>query len=136
MKPLHLLLPVIALTGACATGSREPYSPVRNVSYEALGAEPFWVLMIGDDRIVLHAGLNQQGAEEGGPAVWPRTLPRTVDGVKTWESGDGTSVITIEARPGPCTTEGEEVYEDHVRVRLSGRELTGCGGRLIGREGD
>jgi len=92
------------------------------------------VLTIGDDRIMLDAGLDREGAEQGGPATWPRTLPRTVDGVKTWESGDGTSVISVEARPGPCTTEGGEIYGDHVRVRLSGRELTGCGGQLIGRE--
>jgi uncharacterized membrane protein len=136
MKPLHLLLPAVALTAACASGARQPYAPVGHVSYQAMGAEPFWVLTIGDDLIVLDTGLGQDGAEGGGPATWPRTLPRTVDGVKTWESGDGTSVIGIEARPGPCTTEGAEIYEDHVRVRLSGRELNGCGGRLIGREED
>jgi uncharacterized membrane protein len=129
-----VLLVTTLLAGACATRSREPYSPVRHVSYQAMGAEPFWVLTIGDDLIVLDAGLGAEGTEGGGPATWPRTLPRTVDGVKTWGSGDGTSVIGIEARPGPCTTEGAEIYEDHVRVRLSGRELTGCGGRLLGRE--
>ena len=131
----HLVsLAALLLLAACQTSSREPYAPVRDVRYQALGSEPFWVLTIGDDIIELDAGLNREGVEEGGPATWPRTLPRTVDGVRTWESGDGTSVISIEARPGPCTTEGQEIYEDQVRIRLSGRELNGCGGRLIGRE--
>ena len=36
---------------------------------------------------------------------------------------------------GVRTTFGSRVYEDHVRVRLSGRELTGCGGRLVNEAG-
>lgn len=87
------------------------------------------MVTIGDDRIVLRLG--GESGEEVNEAVWPRTLPRTVDGVRTWESADGTRVISIEARPGPCLGTRGHRYRDHVRVRLSGRELTGCGGRLI-----
>ena len=71
----------------------------------------------------------RQGEEDG--AVWPRTLPRIVDGVRSWESGDGTAVISVEAAPGPCEDPSGRRFEDHVRIRLSGRELTGCGGRLV-----
>jgi uncharacterized membrane protein len=134
MKMLPLLAASLLIAGCRTAG--EPYSPVRSISYQALGSEPFWGLTIGDDLIVLDGGLDREGAEEAGPVTWPRTLPRTVDGVRTWRSGEGTRVINIEARPGPCTTEGQEIYEDHVRVRLDGRELEGCGGRLIGREDD
>lgn len=126
MKRLLLALPAFALAAACATSQR-PYAPVRDVRYQALGAEPFWLLTIGDDRIALRSG------DQAGEAVWPRTLPRTEGGARIWQAGDGVQVITVEARPGPCETEGEEVYADNVRVRLSGRELTGCGGRLIRR---
>ncbi|HEX8640354.1 MAG TPA: hypothetical protein VF704_04275 [Allosphingosinicella sp.] len=126
MKRAFLPLPMLAVA-ACQTPSQEHiHSPVRNPVYQAFGGEPFWSLAIGNDRIVLSL--------DGTDAVWPRTLPRTVDRVRTWQSGDGTAVISIEARPGPCVTEGQEIFEDEVRVRLSGRELTGCGGRLIGRE--
>lgn len=131
MKPLLFVLPLLLLGSACETARDRVYSPVRNPVYQAHGSEPFWSLAIGDDRIVLTTGFDDMSE-----AVWPRTLPRTVDGVRTWQSGDGTAVIGIEARPGPCVTEGEEIYEDEVRVRLSGRELTGCGGHLIGREDD
>lgn len=124
MKRLLSALPVLLLA-ACATSPR-PYAPVDNVRYQALGAEPFWYLAIGDDRIVLRTS-------EGGEAVWPRTMPRMAGETRIWQSGDGVQVISIEARPGPCETEGEAVYSDHVRVRLSGRELTGCGGRLLRR---
>jgi hypothetical protein len=66
---------------------------------------------------------------------YPRTLPRTVDGVRTWESGDGTAVISIEAFPGPCEASRGTRYRDRVRVRLSGRELNGCGGPRLGGRG-
>jgi len=117
-----LLIPAVA---ACAT-TTQPYAPVRDLRYSAVGEQPFWLLAIGDDRIVLRLG---EAGEEG---VWPRTLPRTMDNVRRWESGEGTNVISIEARPGPCTGSGGRQFEDNVTVRLSGRELTGCGGRLIG----
>ena len=117
----------LLLLPGCETAP-QPYAPVRDVRYQALGADPFWALAIGDDRIVLRTG----GQE--GDAVWPRTLPRTEGAVRIWQSGEGTNVIAVEARPGPCTGAGGQVYENHVTVRLSGRELTGCGGRLLRRE--
>jgi uncharacterized membrane protein len=120
----------LALAG-CAT-TPQVHSPVRMVEYSAFGADPFWMVTIGDDRIVLTLG------DEGGRAdgaldsfAFPRVLPVTNGAVKTWESVDGAAVISVQARPGPCTGSGERVYEHHVRVRLSGRELNGCGGRLI-----
>ena len=132
MRALSPLLTLLLLCG-CETSRTEPYAPVENVHYNALGEEPFWMVAIGDDRIVLRLA-----DESGRPqdAIWPRTLPRTVDGVRIWQSGEGTQVISIEARPSPCEGSRGQVYEDQVRVRLSGRELLGCGGRLIGREGD
>lgn len=111
---------------ACETTPR-PYAPVGDVRFSAMGEEPFWLLTIGDDRIVLRI------AGQGEDAVWPRTLPRTENGVTTWQSGDGTAVITVESRPGPCTNARGQSYEASVTVRLSGRELTGCGGRLAAR---
>ena len=132
MKPvLTLLLLPLALLAACKTYDR-PYAPVENVRYSAIGYDPFWLLTIGDDRIVLRIGHDGGGeAREYDDAVFPRTLPRTVDGVRTWQSGEGTAVIAIEAHRGPCEGSGGRRYEDLVRVRLSGRELTGCGGRLV-----
>lgn len=126
-----LLLAPLALLAACQTYG-EPYAPVESVRYSAIGHDPFWLLTIGDDRIVFRLGHDRgEEAEEYDDAVFPRTLPRTVDGVRTWDSGDGTAVITVEARRGPCTGSGGRQYQDRVRVRLSGRELTGCGGRPI-----
>ncbi|WP_114951772.1 hypothetical protein [Sphingosinicella terrae] len=123
---LILALPV--LIAGCRTGTTA-YAPVENVRYAAIGQDPFWMVTIGDDRIVLRLG--GEAGEGVNEAVWPRTLPRTVDGVRTWESGEGTRVIAIESRPGPCTGARGRRYQDNVRVRLSGRELTGCGGRLL-----
>ena len=121
-----LALPL--LFAACASAER-PYAPVEDVRFTALGHDPFWMATVGDDSIVLTLGpegaLNEQR--------WPRTLPRTDGGVTRWESGDGTAVISIEARPGPCTGSRGAVYEHHATVRLSGRELSGCGGRRLAK---
>ncbi|MDQ4087366.1 MAG: hypothetical protein M3177_05055 [Pseudomonadota bacterium] len=132
MNSRLFLVPLTLLVGACATGG-SPYNPVQDVRYSAIGQEPFWLLTIGEDRMVLRLG--HDGGEEAGEfddIIFPRTLPRTRDGFRTWESGDGTAVIAVQARPGPCTGSRGRMYEDHVRVRLSGRELSGCGGRLVG----
>jgi uncharacterized membrane protein len=130
---LSLLLPVALLAG-CAGGQRT-YTPVSEISYAAVGHDPFWSLAIGDDAIVL--GLPPApGTRDIVSHRYPRVLPRTVDGVRRWDSGEGTGVISVEARSGPCTGSGGMRYSDHVRVRLSGRELEGCGGRLLsGRRG-
>ncbi len=130
MKRLLFLCLPLALTAACAT-QPEVYSPVGTVRYSALGADPFWMVSIGDDRIVLTLG------DEGGRAdgalesfSFPRVLPVVNGAFRTWESAEGAAVISVQARPGPCTGSGSRIYEDHVRVRLSGRELTGCGGPI------
>ena len=127
-----ILVP-LSLAAACQTNSR-PYAPVDNVRYTALGQDPFWMVTIGDDAIVLTFG--PQPGEEARRLRghrYPRTLPRTVDGVRRWESGDGTAVISVEAFPGPCDGSGGARFRD--RVRLSGRELHGCGGPRLGAHG-
>ena len=133
MRTSLMLLPLLPLAAACETAPR-PYAPVENVYYSALGQDPFWMLAIGDDDIVLTFG-SDPGARSGelDSHRWPRTLPRTVDGVRRWESGDGTAVISVEARQRPCEGSRGATFRDQVRVRLSGRELHGCGGpRLDG----
>ncbi|HEX8527965.1 hypothetical protein [Allosphingosinicella sp.] len=128
-KTIPLLL---LLAASCASGGR-PHAPVRDLQYNALGHDPFWLLSIGDDRIVLTLG--HEGCRADGDLVtiaYPRTLPRDSAGVRTWESGDGNGVISVEARPGTCEGSGGMTFEHHVRVRLSGRELIGCGGRQKG----
>jgi len=118
------------LLAGCATGPGL-YQPVQDPRYTAIGHDPFWMVAIGDDRIVLRLG--HDGGEEAGEhddVAFPRTLPRHEGDARIWQSGEGTRVIAVEARPGPCTSGGRE-FEDNVRVTLSGRELFGCGGRLI-----
>ena len=136
MKPLlPLLLMAVLPLGACATDSR-PYNPVRDVRYSAIGADPFWQLTIGDDRIVLRVAADPATGQAPPDAIWPRTLPRIQDGVTSWQSDSGTGAITVEARPGPCGRDGGPAWRDRVTVRLSGRELTGCGGPLVPRARD
>jgi hypothetical protein len=124
MKRLLAALPLLLAAG-CAT--TRPYAPVRDVAYQAMGARTFWVLTIGDDRIVFRP---VSGDRE---RSWPRVLPRTVDGVRTWHAGEGADTIIVSARRGPCSSQSEQLYEDVVTVRMGeeGPELEGCGGRMI-----
>ena len=129
-KRMKFALALAALAcglAGCAQTSR-PYAPIDNVRYSALGQNPFWMVTIGDDAIILTFG-SDPGARPGrlNSHRWPRTLPRTVDGVRRWESGSGTEIIAVEAREGPCEASGAR-FRDRVRVTLSGRELEGCGG--------
>ena len=133
MKLSLVLVSLACILAGCAQTSR-PYAPVDNVHYSALGQHPFWMVTIGDDRIVLTFGPDP-GVRPGRLTghVYPRTLPRTVDGVTSWTSSDGTAAIGVEAREEPCELTGGGHFRDRVRVRLNGRELNGCGGPRIER---
>lgn len=123
-------LAAIALAGCAATGER-PYSPVDNFHYGAISHDPFWLVSIGDDRIVLTMGPTGGRADgELKSFEYPRVLPKVTDGVRRWQSAEGTQVITVEARPGPCMT-GGRTYADKTRILLSGRMMEGCGGREV-----
>ena len=128
-------LPLLLLVAGCAADrAREPYSPVDSFAYGAISHDPFWMVAIGDDSIVLTRG--PEGGRADGELVshaWPRALPREQDGVRRWESGDGTAVIAVETRVGPCTTGGRS-YPDRVKVYLSGVVLEGCGVRELTEE--
>ncbi len=121
-----LLLAPLLLVAACSTP--RPYAPVDDVRYTAIGADPFWMVTIGDDRIVLRLA----GTEGPRDESWPRVLPVHDGDITRWQSGGGTHVITVEARRGsaPCES-GRVLYQDQVRVTLSGRMLEGCGGRIV-----
>jgi uncharacterized membrane protein len=126
---MRILLPLLLLAG-CAT-SQTPYAPARDVRYSALGHDPFWMVTVGRDKIVLTFGPGDPGSSRLAGHSYRGVRSQFSDGVKSWESADGTAVILVEARREDCTGSRGAVFEDRVRVRLSGRELHGCGGRRI-----
>jgi hypothetical protein len=125
MKPL--LYSALSLAVACSAPP-QPHAPVREPDYTALGAEPAWLLTIGEERIVLSFG--RQGGRMR-DMVYRRGAARIEDGVRRWDGGEGVAVIGVEAWRRPCQGAGGATFEDVVRVRLSGRELNGCGGRML-----
>jgi uncharacterized membrane protein len=125
MKAPLLFLPLLLAAGCAQT---RPYAPVREPHYTAMGAEPFWLLTVGRERIILSFGRERGGV---GGMAYRRTGATLDKGVRRWEGGDGTAVIGVEAWPRSCRGAGGVLYEDVVRVRLSGRELNGCGGRIL-----
>jgi uncharacterized membrane protein len=126
---MRLFLLTLLLAG-CA-GSQTPYSPTRDVRYSAIGQNPFWMVTIGKDKIVMTSGPGEGGSSRLAGRTYRGVASRFRDGVKSWESAHGTAVISIEARREDCIGSRGAVFEDKVRVRLSGRELHGCGGRRI-----
>jgi uncharacterized membrane protein len=128
----RLLLALLLVTAACAT---TPYAPVRDPAWQAMGWRPGWTLAIGDDRIVLRTA-------ERGDRAWPRVLPRTVDGWRTWESGTGADRIRIAAHRTLCQSPDQPGsryvynYENQVAVSVgeqNSEEYRGCGGRIVER---
>jgi uncharacterized membrane protein len=126
MRALLLLLPL----GACASAST-PYSPTREVQFSAIGQDPFWLLSVGRNRIVLAFGPAEAGSSSLRDQDYRGVRTSFADGIKRWDAGEGTAVISVEARPGECTGPRGARFGERVRVRLSGRELNGCGGRPI-----
>ena len=125
MNRLLLAFPLLLAAG-CATSSRV-YQPVADTRYAAIGHDPFWMLTIGDDLIVFRTSRGE------GDLHWDRTLPRTENGVRIWESGEAGHRIRVEARDGPCSGRGGQAFEHHVRASFDGGgfEYIGCGGRLV-----
>ena len=126
-------LPLVALLvlAACAADRSRPLSLVRHPLYQAVGGPPGWTLAVGREEIVLRLA-PEAGAGPGGAAMtWRYPSPRAglEGGVKRWEAGAGTRTIAVEARRSACAN-GAVRFEDEVRIRLGGRELTGCGGRI------
>ncbi len=123
-----VLLGALLLAG-CASSTHDVYAPVRNVDYSAISHDPFWLVSVGDDKIVLTMG--PAGGNADGELItteFPRVLSKTLsDGARRWESSDGKATITLEARRGRCTA-GGRTYTDRTIVRLNGREYKGCGG--------
>ncbi len=134
---LFTLLAALALAACASPGALGPADSVGRFDYGAISHDPFWMVAIGGDSVVLTMG-PEGGAADGEltSVAYPRAVPSERHGVRRWESGEGTAVIAVEARPGPCATGGRS-YPDQVKVYLSGRMLEGCGGREIveGRAG-
>lgn len=135
MRAVALFLPLIL--ASCAAD--EPRSPVRDAGYSAIGENPFWMVAIGDDAIVL---TRSDGEGRLTHRDYPRLLPRTVDGARVWQSGTGADAITIIALRGPCQSAAQagsryvHNYEHHVAVSVGEgktEELRGCGGRILER---
>jgi uncharacterized membrane protein len=133
MKRLSFL-GLLVLAGCAATGPN-PVDPVGQFHYGAIGHDPFWLVAIGDERIVLTLG------PEGGRAdgelqsyQYPRALPREENGIRRWEARSGGQTLVITARRAACSNEGRS-YPDTVELRLDRRVLKGCGGREMGGRG-
>jgi uncharacterized membrane protein len=133
MKQLPFLALAVAL-GGCASAGDRIYAPVKNIEYGAISHDPFWLISIGDGQAVLTRG--SPGGRADGELhsfAYKNPVPSYTGGVKRWQAGAGNDVMTLEARPGPCTTGGRR-YADHVKLFLGARTMTGCGGREVPAE--
>ena len=145
MKRLVLIALMPLALASCATspevasrGSANSVMPLNRITFTALGDDPFWIISISDD-IRIDVTLGDEGGRADGALENFMFLGvrHVANGpFKTWESAEDAAVISVHSRPGPCNGSDNSVYENHVRLRLSGRELSGCGGRLLNEAGE
>jgi uncharacterized membrane protein len=126
------LATALFLLAGCTTRN-EPLSLVDNPRYQAIGGSPFWLLAVGEDVIVLRLHHDSIADSKTSSLTYRARNPRADyrDGTKIWEAGSGTALMRVEARRGTCRRSDGATYQDEVRVRHAGRELRGCGGRMI-----
>ena len=112
MKRL-VLLPLIALLGACLSHPPPPAAP-----YHGVGTEPFWNLLIDEHDITFIQ-------PEAQPIRQPR--PNVIVGI----AGEiyQTQRINVNIVHGTCSDGmSDRVYPDKVQVTVDGRQFNGCGG--------
>jgi uncharacterized membrane protein len=127
MTPVFLF--ALVLTG-CA-GSETANEAADEVRYSAAGENPSWRVTISENAIQLSMGAAPRAGQGSGGYAYRGVEALSVEGARRWNAGNGTAVIGVEAWRTPCTGAGGALFEDRVRVRLSGRELNGCGGRQL-----
>ena len=111
-------LPPLALLLLACAAEVQPEFGIERAIYVAQGDAAGWNLAIGQSGAVLSIG---DRATHYGNLVLEEA-----GGIRRWSGGEGTAVIEVVATPGACTLRGYP-WNDRVRVRLSGRELDGCG---------
>ena len=95
----------------------EPYQPVRQGDYRAIGTEPFWDLTIGSDLLFNDRGNNISVAEPAPPAQ------RGFAGESYF--GRRLSVNVVHSRCSDGMS--DRSYPDTVTVTVDGRLYRGCG---------
>lgn len=121
---------MLLLAGCQSLGIGTP-AQTAAVEYGATSHDPFWMVSVGKEAILLTS--TPPGGRADGEIydrLYPRRVYEEANGVRRWSGGQGVAVIAVEARPGPCTT-GGRVYADRANIYLSGRMMTGCGGREL-----
>jgi uncharacterized membrane protein len=132
---MHRLIPLVllALAAGCAPAQREAAhaaaaEPMPRHLFRGEGEAPYWVVVVDEREIVLTL-------ESGGPGReadyrtfrYAGVRAQSAGGVRRWTAGRGTAVISVEGWTEACVLRGYD-YRERARVRLSGRELNGCGG--------
>lgn len=137
MHRFPLLLSVAAISAACTQPAQRPappstiFAPASAYEFHAAGANPSWLVLVGQQRITLAiTSTGSDGRLQMLRTSFAEVTRDHIPAARRWRAGTGTEVIGVEAWPQPCRV-GTAVVEDAVRVRLSGRELRGCGGRAI-----
>lgn len=120
------LLPALAsfaLLSACATlpATDDVATVPSGDAYLALGTEPFWSVEITDARIAYNDADNRV-VRVANPGARPSFNGRRYV----------TPRITVDITATPCSDGmSDRRYADTVLVQVDGRDLRGCGGRLL-----
>ncbi len=123
LLPALTLAAVLALLPACATiPADDGLGGVPSGSaYLALGTEPFWSVEITDARIAYNDAENRS-VRVANPGARPSFNGRRYVSPR----------MTVDITATPCSDGmSDRRYADTVLVAVDGRELRGCGGRVL-----
>lgn len=127
---MRFLLPLTLLALAGCASTPDVHAPTGNVQYAAISHDPFWLVSIGDDRIVVTMG--PEGGRADGELTtteFPRVLPiQMADATLRWEIVEGGATrFRLSASPRECKA-GGRAYRDTTLLVIEGRSFKGCGG--------
>ena len=120
--PLAAPAPEVAPPPAAAPATSSPATPLpaAEVTWRAIGTEPFWGVRVEGGNLVFTTPEDQQG----------RVLPATqggVDGATVFSGNDAGQAYTLTLTPGECSDGmSDNVYALTAEFRYGDMDYKGC----------
>lgn len=114
------------LTACAVIPPANPPTPPLGEGYRAIGTEPGWTVMIGEDRIEYLGDYGQT------KIITPHPAPRTTFNGHRYEAKTEAHSLVVDVTHGKCSDGmSDRIYADTVMVIADGKTVNGCGGAIL-----